>query len=87
NPNVRWHAAQSLVTFGTLSLLSLGVSMLRGMLSWIPMLGMLTDASLGLLLYMLWWITVLLWVWLMIMAWTRPTYRLPIVSRWVRYLV
>ena|SRR5947209_3769895 len=87
NRNVRWHAAQSIVTFGTLSLLMFGVSILSNFLAWIPLLGWLTTAGLGLLLNALWWVTVILWVWLMIMAWVRPDYRLPIVGNWVRYWV
>ncbi len=35
NRNVRWHAAQSMVTFGSLSILMLAVSMLRNFLAWI----------------------------------------------------
>jgi len=83
--NVRWHAAQSMLTFGTLSLLILGVSLLKGMLGWIPMLGLLTNFGLGLLLNVLWWTTGILWIWLMVMAWVHPRYCLPLVGEWVRY--
>src|SRR6266568_6938823 len=86
NRNVRWHAAQSMVTFGTLSILILAVSMLKNFLAWIPILGWLTSAGLGLLLSALWWVTVFLWLWLMLMAWVRPNYRLPFFSRWADYL-
>ncbi len=84
NQTVRWHAMQSMVTFGTLSLLMFGVSMLNGMLSWIPILGLLTSFGLGLLLRILGWTWFLLWIWLMVMAWMQPNYRLPYVSDWVR---
>ncbi len=87
NRAVRRHALQSMVTFGALSLLIVGVSMLRAMLAWIPVLGWLTSFGLGLLLYILWWTMFLLWIWLMVMAWFRPNYRLPIVSDWVRYFL
>jgi uncharacterized membrane protein len=87
NRNVRWHAAQSIVTFGSLSILMLAVSILRGFLSWIPILGWLTNAGLGLLLSGLWWVMVILWIWLMIMAFVQEDYRLPIVGDWVRYWV
>lgn len=87
NRAVRRHALQSMVTFGTLSLLIVGVSMLRAMLAWIPVLGWLTSFGLGLLLYILWWTMFLLWIWLMVMAWFRPNYRLPIVSDWMRYFL
>lgn len=87
NRNVRWHAAQSMVTFGILSILMFLVSLLKGFLAWIPLLGWLTSAGLGLLLSALWWVTVILWIWLMVMAFVREDYRLPIVSDWIRYWV
>ena len=87
NRNVRWHAAQSMVTFGLLSIVMFVVSLLKGFLAWIPLLGWLTSAGLGLLLSALWWVTIILWVWLMVMAFVREDYRLPIVSGWIRYWV
>ena len=87
NRNVRWHAAQSIVTFGTLSILMVIVGMLKSFLSWIPILGWLTSAGLNLLLSALWWVMVILWVWLMIMAFVREDYRLPFVGDIVRYWV
>ena len=84
NRNVRWHAAQSMVTFGTLSILMFAVSLLKGFLAWIPLIGWLTSAGLGLLLTALWWVTIILWVWLMVMAFVKEDYQLPIVSDWVR---
>ena len=85
--NVRWNAAQSVLTFGTLSLLMLGVSILKGMLGWVPILSLLTNFGLGLLLNILWWTTLLLWIWLMVMAWMYPRYRLPYVSNWLRFVI
>lgn len=87
NRAVRWHAAQSLVTFGTLSLLMFGVSMLKVLLGSIPLLGLMTDFGLGLLLNVLWWAGVFLWIWLMAMAWVRPKYQLPLIGEWVSRFV
>ena len=87
NRNVRWHAAQSIVTFGSLSIIMLAVSILRGFLAWIPILGWLTSAGLGLLLSALWWVTLILWIWLMVMAFVQEDYRLPIVGDWVRHWI
>ena len=87
NRNVRWHAAQSMITFGSLSLLMFGVNMLKGMLAWVPLLNVLTNFGLGLLLNIMWWTWIILWVWLMAMAWTKPDYRLPFVSEWVQRIV
>jgi uncharacterized membrane protein len=87
NRAVRWHAVQSMVTFGTLSLVMLIVSLLRLYLGWIPLIGLIANAGLGLLLSVLWWVTIGLWLWLMLMAWFQPNYRLPIIgdliSNWV----
>jgi uncharacterized membrane protein len=87
NRNVRWHAAQSMVTFGILSVLMWGVSILKWVLGSIPLLNILTNFGLGLLWNGLWWISLILWLWLMIMAWVREDYRLPFVGDWVRYFV
>ncbi len=84
NRSVRWHAAQSMVTFGIMSILMLAVNILKGFLSLIPILSLLTNPALGLLLTALWWVTILLWVWLMVMAFVKEDYQLPIVSVWVR---
>lgn len=84
--NVRWNAMQSIVIFGTLTLLIVGVGLLKGMLGWVPVLGLLTNFGLGLLLTVLWWTMGILWVWLMLMAWVHPRYRLPLVGDWMRYL-
>jgi uncharacterized membrane protein len=80
NPSVRWNALQSIVTFGGLSILMAIISLLRLYLSWIPLINLITNPGLGLLLSILWWVTIGLWVWLMLMAWFQPRYRLPIIG-------
>ncbi len=87
NRHVRWHAAQSIVTFGILSILMFLTGMLKMSLAWIPLLGWLIGAGLGLLLSALWWVSIILWVWLMIMAFIREDYHLPIVSDLLRHLI
>jgi uncharacterized membrane protein len=87
NRNVRWHAIQSMITFGTLFVLMFVVSTLRHILGIIPLLGLLTSFGLGLLFNMLEIMTIALWLWLMAMAVVRPDYRLPFISKWVRLLV
>ena len=84
NQNVRWHALQSIVTFGGLSILIVGVSIFNSTLSSIPFLGLLISFGLGLLLRILGWIWFLLWIWLITMAWVQPTYRLPYISDWIQ---
>jgi uncharacterized membrane protein len=87
NRNVRWHAVQSIVTFFPLSVLIWGVWMLKLILGGIPLLNLVTNFGLGLLWHGLWWLALILWVWLMIMAWLREDYRLPFIGQWVRNLV
>ena len=87
NRAVRWHAMQSMLTFGTLFVLMFMVSMLRGILGIIPLLSYLTNFGLGLLWWILWVVTIMLWLWLMFMAMVRPDYRLPFIGKWVRIFV
>jgi len=87
NRNVRWHAVQSMVVFGPLFLLIIAVNMLKWMLSGIWLLNLLTNFGLGLLSSVLLWVSILLWIWLIVMAWLHPNYRLPFVSKWIRYFV
>jgi uncharacterized membrane protein len=77
NRNVRWHALQSTIVFGVLTLGMIAVSTVRFVLSFIPILGYVTSFGLDLLNHILLWVTILLWLWLMLMALLRPNYRLP----------
>jgi uncharacterized membrane protein len=87
NRNVRWHALQAATTFGSLSILLFVVTLLKGVLGWIPLLGFFTTFGLGLLGLVVWWAMIILAIYLTIMAWYRPNYRLPFVStlidRWI----
>lgn len=87
NRNVRWHAMQAVWTLGPLSILILLVNLVKSLLGGILFLGFLTTVGLGLLASVIWWVMIILAVYLMIMAWFRPTYRLPFVgnfiARWV----
>jgi uncharacterized membrane protein len=87
NRDVRWHALQSMIVFGTLSILMIAVNMLRWMLSSIWFLNSITNFGLGLLSNVLFWVTILLWLWLMVMAWFKRDYRLPFISDWIRRIV
>lgn len=80
NRNVRFHSLQSAVVFGALSILYFLVHLVKGLLGWIPILGGLTSIGLGLLASIIWWVMVILAIYLVIMVWFRPGYRLPFVS-------
>jgi uncharacterized membrane protein len=84
NRTVRWHALQSMAVFGSLSIVWLLVSLVKGFLGLIPVLNIVTNFGLGLLLSGIWWVGLILWVWLIIMAWLHPDYRLPYVSSWIQ---
>ena len=83
NRNVRWHSMQSAVVFGVLSILYFLVNLLKGLLGWIPLLHILTNLGLGLLASGIWWVMVILAIYLVIMVWFRPNFRLPFVSGFV----
>lgn len=85
NPRVRAHALQSTITFGTLTILSVVVNTLKSILGHVFFLSWFTNLTLGFLGYVLGWAIVLLWIWLIVMALTRPDYRLPYLSSWVRF--
>jgi len=87
NRNVRWHAVQSMLTFGTLFVVMFVVNTLKDILKFIPLLHFLTDFGLGLLFSILEVLTISLWLWLMVMAMVRSDYRLPFVGKWVRLFV
>ncbi len=87
NRNVRWHALQAVWTLGPLSILIVLVSLLAALLGGIPLLGILTAPVLALVAWVIRWAMIILAVYLTIMAWFRPTYRLPfvgnLIARWV----
>lgn len=87
NRTVRWHAAQSIVTFGTLSIIFFIVNLLNVILGHIPILGWLTGAVLGLLLGILGWVIGILWIGLIILVALNPNFRLPFFSNWADKLV
>ncbi len=87
NRNVRLHALQAATTFGLLSILYAVVNLVKSLLGAVPLLGFLTTVGLGLLASVIWWVMIILAVYLIIMVWFRPTYRLPfvgnLIARWV----
>jgi len=80
NRNVRRHALQSAFVFGSLSVLLAVVGFLKFLLGGILVLGGLIAFGLGLLGLIIFWVMIILAVFLTIMAWFRPDYRLPFIS-------
>jgi uncharacterized membrane protein len=87
NRNVRWHALQAATVFGSLSVLLAVVGLLKALLGGILLIGAVITIGLGLLSSVIFWVMIILGIFLTIMAWLRPDYRLPFVSsiidRWV----
>ena len=86
NNNVRMHAMQSSVIFGVLSIVLALVNFLGSLLGHLPLLGFVLGLALGLVGHILFWLIVVLAVWLTIMVWFFPNYRLPFVGRRIEKL-
>ncbi len=84
NQNVQWHAKQSMAVFIPLTLLWWIVGILGGLLKGIFVIGFLFGIVFSFLHFILFWIIVVLAIWLMLMAWLKPNYRLPFISNWIR---
>ena len=87
NRTVRRHGLQSAFVFGTLSVLSAVVGLLKVFLGGIPLLGFLTTFGLGLLGLAIFWVMIILAVFLTVMAFMRPDYRLPYISNLIDRMV
>jgi uncharacterized membrane protein len=83
NHNVRMHAMQSSVIFGVLSIVLALVGFLHLILGHLPLIGFFIGLALGLVSSILFWLIIVLAVWLTVMVWFRPNYRLPVVGRWI----
>src|SRR5437763_815557 len=85
NNNVRLHARQAMVVFGTLSVVLALVHFLQFLLGHIILIGFFTGLVLGLVGAVIVWVMILLAVWLTVMAYFRPTYRLPLIGKYLGY--
>jgi uncharacterized membrane protein len=86
NQNVRRHAVQSILVFGGLSLLGAIVGTLGGWLGAIILIGGLFHFLFGLLGFVIWGLTVVLWIVLLLMAYTRSDFFLPLGNTYRRLL-
>lgn len=80
NRNVRRHGLQSAFVFGSLSVLLAVVGFLKFVVGGIFLIGGMVSFGLGLLGLVIFWVMIILAVFLTIMAFLRPDYRLPYVS-------
>jgi uncharacterized membrane protein len=86
NHNVRRHAMQSILVFGSLSLLGWIVGVVGSLLGHIWVIGPLFGLAFGLVGFLVWGITIVVWLGLMLMAYTRPDFFLPLGVRYQRLL-
>lgn len=78
NRNVRRHATQSMLVFGGISLLLLAVSIVGGLFGAIPLIGWLFAALFWLVGHAIWIAAGILWLVLLVMAYARPNFFLPL---------
>jgi uncharacterized membrane protein len=87
NRNVRRHGLQSAFVFGTLSVVMAIVGFLKIVLGGIFVVGGLITFGLGLLSFVILWVMIILAVFLTVMAFMRPDYRLPYISSLIDRMV
>ncbi len=86
NQTVRHHARQSLLIFGTLSIIAFVLGGLSSVLHFVPLLGGLLAIPFDLLSQLDWIVTVVLWVVMMVGAAVNPAFRLPGTQRLERLI-
>ena len=87
NRNVRRHGLQSAFVFGTLSVVLAVVGVLKLFLGGIFVIGGMIAFGLGLLTFVIFWVMIILAVFLTVMAFMRPDYRLPYISRLIDRMI
>lgn len=87
NRNVRRHGLQSAFVFGTLSVVLAILGFLKFVLGGIFLIGGMIAFGLGLLSFIIFWVMVILAIFLTVMAFMRPDYRLPYISNLIDRMV
>jgi uncharacterized membrane protein len=87
NRNVRRHGLQSAFVFGTLSILLAVVGFLKFVVGGIFVIGGMVAFGLGLLALVIFWVMVILAIFLTVMAFMNPDYRLPYISRLIDRMI
>ena len=87
NRNVRRHGLQSAFVFGTLSVILAVLGVLKLFLGGIFVIGGMIAVVLGLLGWVIFWVMIILAVFLTVMAFMKPDYRLPYISRLIDRMI
>ena len=85
NNNVRLHARQAMIVFGSLSVLQALVLFLQVLLAHIPVLSILTTLVLSVVGAVIFWVMVIAVIWLVVRVYFQPTYRLPFIGKYLGY--
>jgi uncharacterized membrane protein len=72
NETVRHHAKQSVIIFGVLSAALWLTAFFTAALGWIPLIGWFFGVGLGLIHGLVWIVAVVLWILLMVLAYSSP---------------
>jgi uncharacterized membrane protein len=87
NRFVRFAAAQSIVFFGTMTIIYFLVRIIGGILGVIPLLGLIISPLFGLIATIVWIFTFLVWLFLLIQSYRGKTVRLPFFSAYADSMV
>jgi uncharacterized membrane protein len=87
NSHVRRHALQSAFVFGSLSVILAVVGFLKFFIGGIFLIGGIAALGLSLLSSVIFWVMIILAIYLTIMAWMRPDYRLPFISNLIDRMI
>ena len=80
NRFVRFHALQSIVTFGALAIIIGALDLLGGIIGIIPLLGWAVAFIIGLIVKLIGLVGVVAWLWLMYSSWKGREFRVPIIG-------
>ncbi|HEV7126905.1 MAG TPA: hypothetical protein VGN32_05630 [Ktedonobacterales bacterium] len=86
NRNVRRHATQSMLVFGGLNILAFVVGLIGGVFGHIPLIGFLFAFAFGAVGWIIGAVALVLWLLLLLMAYARPNFFLPLGRAYERLL-
>jgi uncharacterized membrane protein len=80
NSFVRFHSVQSIVVFGGLAALSVGINILLGVFVFVPVLGRVFVALGGVVMWVVGLVGFVLWIVLLVKAYQGERFELPVVG-------
>lgn len=80
NDRVRFHAAQSMVVFGGIFVVTLGLQFLQTIVSFMDFIGVFLGALLGLASFVIWVVAFVIWVYLLVRTYQGSDPRIPVAA-------